>query len=65
MELVRYHMQVITIKEAWSSTADLQLLNYVIADVAKLPVLEILSTMHFVEDVILGMGKVVYDYMKD
>lgn len=64
-ELVRYHLQDITIKEAWSSPADLQLFNHVIADVAKLPVLEVLSAMHFVADVTLGMGEVVYDYMKD
>lgn len=64
-ELVRYHLQDITIKEAWSSPADLQLFNHVIADVAKLPVLEVLSAMHFVADITLGMGEVVYDYMKD
>jgi acetoacetate decarboxylase len=40
-------------------------LGEVILDVAKLPVLEILSAMHFVADVTLGMGEVVYDYMKD
>lgn len=64
-ELVRYHLQEITIKEAWSSPADLQLFNHVIADVAKLPVLEVLSAVHFVADLTLGMGEVIYDYMKD
>lgn len=64
-ELVRYHLKEITIKEAWSSPADLQLFNHVIADVAKLPVLEVLSAVHFVADLTLGMGEVVHDYMKD
>ena len=64
-ELVRYHLKEITVKEAWSSPSDLQLFNHVIADVAKLPVLEVLSAVHFVADLTLGMGEVVHDYMKD
>ncbi len=64
-ELVRYHLKEITVKEAWSSPADLQLFNHVIVDVAKLPVLEVLSAVHFVADLTLGMGEVVHDYMKD
>ena len=64
-ELVRYYLKDITVKEAWSSPADLQLFNHVIADVAKLPVLEVLSAVHFVADITLGMGEVVHDYMKD
>ena len=64
-ELVRYHLQDITIKEAWTSPADLQLFNHVVADVAKLPVLEVLSAVHFVADLTLGLGEVVHDYMKD
>jgi acetoacetate decarboxylase len=64
-ELVRYHLQDIMVKEAWSSPADLQLFNHVVADVAKLPVLEVLSAVHFVADLTLGLGEVVHDYMKD
>jgi acetoacetate decarboxylase len=64
-ELVRYHLQDITIKEAWASPADLQLFNHVVADVAKLPVLEVLSAVHFVADLTLGLGEVVHDYTKD
>jgi acetoacetate decarboxylase len=64
-ELVRYHLQDITVKEAWSSPADLQLFNHVVADVAKLPVLEVLSAVHFVADLTLGLGEVVHDYLKD
>lgn len=64
-ELVRYYLQDITVKEAWSSPADLQLFNHVIADVAKLPVLEVLSATHFVADLTLALGEVVHDYLQD
>lgn len=63
-ELVKYYLQDIIVKEAWSAPADLQLFNHVIADVAKLPVLEVLSGLHFIADLTLGMGEVVHDYLK-
>jgi acetoacetate decarboxylase len=63
-ELVRYHLCDIHVKEAWTAPADLQLFNHVIADVAKLPVLEVLSALHFTADLTLGMGEVVHDYLK-
>jgi acetoacetate decarboxylase len=37
----------------------------VIADVARLPVLEVVSALHFVADLTLGMGEVVHDYLAD
>jgi acetoacetate decarboxylase len=55
-ELVRYHLQEITVKEAWSSPADLQLFNHVIADVAKLPVLEVLSATRLCRRPDFGFG---------
>lgn len=64
-ELVRYYLQDITVKEAWSSPADLELFRHVMADVAKLPVLEVLSAVHFVADLTLGLGEVVHDYLAD
>ena len=62
-ELVRYHLEDITVKGAWSGPAALQLYSHVIADVARLPVLEIVSAVHFVADLTLGLGEVVHDYM--
>lgn len=62
-ELVRYHLQDISVKGAWTGPADLQLYRHVIADVARLPVLEIVSAVHFVADLTLGLGEVVHDYM--
>lgn len=64
-ELVRYYLKNITVKEAWTSPADLQLFNHALADVAKLPVLEVLSSKHFLVDLTLDLGEVVYDYMVD
>lgn len=62
-ELVRYGFDDVVVKGAWSGPADLQLFRHVIADVARLPVLEVVSAVHFVADLTLGMGEVVFDYM--
>jgi acetoacetate decarboxylase len=35
------------------------------ADVAKLPVLDIVSAVHFKADLTLGLGEVVHDYLAD
>jgi acetoacetate decarboxylase len=35
------------------------------ADVAKLPVLEVLGGAHFLADLTLGLGEVVHDYLAD
>jgi acetoacetate decarboxylase len=64
-ELVRYFLQDIHVKEAWTAPADLQLFRHVIADVARLPVLEVLSASHLVADLTLGMGEVVHDYLAE
>lgn len=64
-ELVRYHIEDITLKGAWSGPADLQLFRHAIADVARLPVLEVVSAIHFVADLTLGQGEVVHDYLAE
>ena len=64
-ELVRYHLQDISVKGAWTGPADLQLYRHVIADVARLPVLEVVSAVHFIADLTLGLGEVVHDYMPE
>lgn len=62
-ELVRYYLADVTVKEAWTAPADLQLFRHVSADVARLPVLEVLSAVHFVADLTLGLGEVAHDYL--
>ena len=64
-ELVRYHMQDVELKGAWSGPAALQLFDHVICDVARLPVREVLGAAHFVADLTLGLGEVVHDYLAD
>ena len=62
-ELVRYFLEDVQVKGAWSGPAALELAQHALAPVAQLPVLEILSGTHIVADITLGMGSVVHDYL--
>jgi acetoacetate decarboxylase len=62
-ELVRYYLQDVDLKGAWSAPAALELFHHVMADVTKLPVFEVLSGTHFIADLTLGLGEVVHDYL--
>ncbi len=62
-ELVRYFLEDVQVKGAWSGPAALELAQHALAPVAQLPVLEILSGTHIVADVTLGMGSVIHDYL--
>ena len=62
-ELVRYYLEDIQIKGAWTAPASLELHPHVMADVARLPVREIVSATHFIADLTLGLGEVVLDYL--
>jgi len=62
-ELVRYHLENVTVKGAWTGPAALQLNPHALAPIADLPVLEILSAKHLVADLTLGLGAVVHDYL--
>lgn len=64
-ELVRYYLEDIDLKGAWTSPAALELHPHVLADVARLPVLEVLAASHFIADLTLGLGEVVVDYLAD
>jgi acetoacetate decarboxylase len=64
-ELVEYYLENVMLKEAWTGPAALGLFPHAICDVAKLPVLEVLSAVHMRTDLTLGLGKVVHDYLKD
>jgi acetoacetate decarboxylase len=64
IELVRYHFEEVTIKGAWSGPAALELAAHALAPLSELPVLEIVSAMHFNADLTLGLGAVVHDYLK-
>ena len=64
-ELVRYYLKDLTVKGAWSGPAALELHAHALAPVAGLPVLEVLSGVHIVTDLTLGLGEVVHDYLTD
>ena len=62
-ELVRYHLTDVTVKGAWSGPAGLELHAHAMAPVSGLPVLEVLSAIHILSDLTLGLGQVVHDYL--
>ncbi len=62
-ELVRYYCENVTVKGAWESPAALELFHHALAPVAQLPVREVLSGLHIVSDLTLGLGSVVHDYL--
>ena len=63
-ELVEYHLEDVAVKGAWTGPAALSLQPHALAPVADLPVLEVLSAVHILADLTLGLGKVVHDYLK-
>jgi acetoacetate decarboxylase len=62
-ELVRYYVEDVTLKGAWSGPGALQLFEHALCDVAKLPVHEVVSATHYITDLTLGLGEVVFDYL--
>ncbi|MDR3455450.1 MAG: acetoacetate decarboxylase [Rhodoferax sp.] len=64
-ELVQYELQGVTVKGAWSGPAALELFQHALAPVAGLPVLEVVSSVHILADLTLGLGRVVHDYLAD
>src|SRR5215467_881817 len=63
-ELVEYYLEDITLKGAWTGPAALSLMPHALAPVAELPVLEVISAVHILADLTLGLGKVVHDYLR-
>ena len=55
----------IVMKGAWESPAALELFSHVACDVARLPVREVISGAHFVADLTLDLGEVVFDYLAE
>jgi acetoacetate decarboxylase len=62
-ELVRYYMEDVDLKGAWTGPAALQLFSHAMCDVARLPVREVVGASHYVADLTLGLGEVVHDYL--
>jgi acetoacetate decarboxylase len=62
-EIVEYYLEDITVKGAWTGPGALHLVPHALAPVAELPVLEVISAVHILADITLGLGKVVHDYL--
>ena len=62
-ELVRYHLEDVSVKGAWQGPAALALFEHALAPVARLPVREVVSGVHILADLTLGLGEVVHDYL--
>lgn len=62
-ELVEYHLEDVQLKGVWTGPGALSLVPHALAPVADLPIREIVSATHFIADLTLGLGKVVYDYL--
>ncbi len=63
-ELVEYYLEDIALKGAWTGPGALGLYPHALAPVAELPVLEVVSAIHILADLTLGLGKVVHDYLR-
>lgn len=48
---------------AWTGPAALELFPHALAPLADLPVRSVVSAVHLVADLTLGLGKVVHDYL--
>jgi len=62
-ELVEYHLTDVDLKGCWTGPAQLTLFSHALAPLTDLPVLEVVSGMHIIADLTLGLGKVVHDYL--
>ena len=60
---MRFHLEDITVKGAWTGPAALDLFSHALAPVAELPVFQVLSAKHVIADLTLGLGTVVHDYL--
>ncbi|WP_017974423.1 acetoacetate decarboxylase [Actinopolyspora halophila] len=64
-ELVRTEITDITVKQAWTAPARLQLFEHALAPLADLPVREIVSASHILTDLTLGPAHPVHDYLHE
>ena len=62
-QLVAYNLTDITVKGARSGPARLHLVPHVNAPVADLPVKRVVGGIHFIADLTLPYGRVLYDYL--
>lgn len=64
-ELIRSQISDITVKEAYTGPARLQLFEHVLAPLADLPVREVVSASHILTDLTLGGAEPIHDYLAE
>jgi acetoacetate decarboxylase len=64
-ELVRTEITDVVVKAAYTGPARLQLFQHVLAPLADLPVLEIVSASHVITDLTLAPAKPVHNYLEE
>jgi acetoacetate decarboxylase len=64
-ELVEFYLKDVEVKGAWTAPAALSLSPHALAPVADLPVLEVVSALHYIADLTLDLGTVAYDYLAE
>ncbi|MCW2651053.1 MAG: acetoacetate decarboxylase [Mycobacterium sp.] len=64
-ELVRTEITDIVVKKAYTGPARLQLFQHVLAPLADLPVLEVVSASHILTDLTLARVKPVFNYLNE
>ena len=62
-EPVEYHLEDVALKRAWTGSAALALTRHALAPVAEPVVVEVVSALHILADLTLGLGKAVHDYL--
>jgi acetoacetate decarboxylase len=62
-QLVAYNLTDVTVKGSWTGPARLHLIPHINAPVADLPIKRIVGGRHFVADLTLPYGRVLYDYL--
>jgi acetoacetate decarboxylase len=63
-ELVEYYLEDVTLKGAWTGPGAIALYSHALAPIAELPVLEVVSAVHIMADLTLGLGRIVHDYLR-
>ena len=64
-QLVAFNLIDISIKGSWISPARLQLIPHVNAPVADLPIKKVIGGKHYIGDLTLPHGRVLFDFVKD
>jgi acetoacetate decarboxylase len=64
-QLVGYNMTDIVVKGSWSGPGRLHLVPHVNAPVADFPVRKVIGATHFLADLTLPYGRVLYDYNRE